>query len=398
MAVTYNQYRYNIEFRYDVNGKEVMIGPAALHYVAIDYDYDNRLGPTVVMKAAIDRNNLDHIVSTSGKGTMSVIIKKHVYEQEPKIEEVYINKKLIYFTEETLNPNKDIDYDSATDREDVFKIATVGFVDQDSMNGCKMTINEVIRGARLSDVLGYYLTLNHNLLMEPPRDVNIPLRIITPLTSVTQLVAFLDDLYGIYDGGYRLFFDFDKAYLLSQNGVKVQAKNEIITSVVINVGYQGSQSKTSAQGLGIDMEQKVYIIEVAAQDVTPYIEKSAPNVINKVDVIDKFGNVASQTSDVSKSMGVIPKTRVDSLPVGDRNQLTKREKRVIDYNAVIVQINKVDLDTSCFTINKEYTIKNYDKSDTNATGKFILSCKREMYIKEDRNLILSLIMIFRKVS
>jgi hypothetical protein len=394
MAVTYNQYRYTLEFRYVYNKIEYAIAADQIHYVTVDYSYEDKFGPVMVLKAAIDRNHLDYIISTSGKETMSVIIRKHILDQDPRIDEDYVNKKLIYFTDETMNENKDMDY--AEDREDIFKIASIGFVDQDSMNGCKMNINEVLRNVRLADVLAYYLTINHNLLMEPPRDINIPLRIVTPLTTITQLVAYLDDVYGIYDGRYTLFFDYDMAYLISKKGNKIQSKKERMSSVVINVGLQGTQLESNLQGLGIDQEQKVYVMEIDASNVEPYEEKATNAIINQIQVVDRLGGVASQTI-AQPTVGVIPKSIVDRKSIGDIGQQANRDRNVMDMNTFVVHISKTDIDTSVFTVNKEYTIKNYDKSDTSTVGKFMLSRKREMYVKEDKNLILTTVLTFKKV-
>ena len=56
---------------------------------------------------------------------------------------------------------------------------------------------------------------------------------------------------------------------------------------------------------------------------------------------------------------------------------------------------KGELDSTVFTLNKEYYIKNYDKlADKN--GKFLLSAKKEIYIKENEYFNMTTIFTLKK--
>ena len=71
-------------------------------------------------------------------------------------------------------------------------------------------------------------------------------------------------------------------------------------------------------------------------------------------------------------------------------------KRQIEDKSIYVNIVKTELDSSIFTINRQYIIRNFDTLGRN-TGKFLLSRKREVYTLDNDNFILSCVLTFRKI-
>ena len=70
----------------------------------------------------------------------------------------------------------------------------------------------------------------------------------------------------------------------------------------------------------------------------------------------------------------------------------------INNSAIQIMVQKTDIDSSIFTINKEYIIRAdsaYNTEDYN--GRYILARKRELYIKSGDNYTMSTMLLFRKV-
>jgi hypothetical protein len=71
----------------------------------------------------------------------------------------------------------------------------------------------------------------------------------------------------------------------------------------------------------------------------------------------------------------------------------------LNTSAIQLLVQKVDIDSSKFTINKEYIIKADDAYNTELyNGRYILVRKRELYVREDDNFTMNVMLLFRKVS
>lgn len=83
--------------------------------------------------------------------------------------------------------------------------------------------------------------------------------------------------------------------------------------------------------------------------------------------------------------------------MNDNANVLKNIKAKIENSAIEFSVNKNDLDSSVFTINKEYIVKNYDAhSDKN--GRFLLIRKRELFTREGDKFILNTILDFNKIK
>lgn len=83
--------------------------------------------------------------------------------------------------------------------------------------------------------------------------------------------------------------------------------------------------------------------------------------------------------------------------MNDNANVLKNIKSQIENSAIQFSVNKNDLDSSVLTVNKEYIIKNYDvHSDKN--GRFLLTRKREIYMREDDKFVLNTVLDFNKIK
>lgn len=390
-----NQYRYNIEFQYEYNKSVVTIDSTQIHSVTIDYDYDNRNMPIMFLKASIDKNILDDMIKNSTVKTITAIISKFIYNDPVKIKQHYIRDRFVYFLPKDMNIDKDIDYNEYTkDARDIYKSVTIGLMKLDNINNNKRLINDVFMNTTVMNMILKY-TSHMKLLIEPIQN-NTPIDsfIVPPLSSITEYIKYLDDYFTLYPSGYRLFYDYDKTYLLSGSGKQIESLGLDTYSIIINVNNT-TKIESKVQGMEIDKKQKTYFIDVDARDVSVFQDEATDKTYNTIIGIGsdgKYNKVKLATENIDLS---IEKTRIERLP-NNNLKIINNIKRQIEDKSICVNIVKTELDSSIFTINRQYIIRNFDTLGRN-TGKFLLSRKREIYTLDNDNFILSSILTFKKI-
>ena len=70
-----NVYKYKIEFTYDKDGKTYVYNYERILSLIIDYDYENKNMPILLLRVGIDKSLLDHMISNENK-TLILTIKK----------------------------------------------------------------------------------------------------------------------------------------------------------------------------------------------------------------------------------------------------------------------------------------------------------------------------------
>lgn len=98
---------------------------------------------------------------------------------------------------------------------------------------------------------------------------------------------------------------------------------------------------------------------------------------------------------INVDLGAAAKSLLIRVP-NDNTNLLKQLKHQVELSASRISINKNDLDTNVLTPNKVYTIKNYD-THSNKDGKFLLTKKREIYIRTDDTFTLNTILELQKL-
>lgn len=98
---------------------------------------------------------------------------------------------------------------------------------------------------------------------------------------------------------------------------------------------------------------------------------------------------------INVDLGALSKSLLIRVP-NDNTNLLKQLKHQVELSASRISINKNDLDTTVLTPNKVYTIKNYD-THSKEDGKFLLTKKREIYIRTDDTFTLNTILELQKL-
>lgn len=387
-----NIYRYNIKLEYEIDGVLLSIETNRIHSLIIDYDYDLKNMPILYAKISLDKKILDDMKKNIGKKTIKLTINKFIDNIKPVIEREYIKDEFIYFMDNNINTSEDLDYNNETKgKNEYHTMVTIGLAKLDLINNNKILINDIFKNTSIINILCKNLS-HMKLLIEPlVNNKIIDNMVIPPLDTVTKFIDFVNSQYSLYNTKYRLFYDFDKTYILSSEGNKVESVDELYSTVILNVENTISR-KSKIQGIEIDNERNAYLIHLDATDINIAKNMYASTSYNNIVGINGNG----ETKEIKlNSDEKINRTKIERFRNNNLDKLN-HIKNEIDNNLVIT-ITKNDIDTSVITINKEYYIRNYNKLKNN-DGKYILLRKREIYLRSENNFVLTNILSFKQIK
>lgn len=400
MAVSHNIYRYKAELTF-VNGSTAkVIDPKQIKSIVIDYDYDNYNMPLIYLNMAISKNILDEMVKNSNTGLINFTLYKYITNSDiANIPTVRIKNQFVYFLSEDINFNKQLDAanETRTTDDDLYIQTTIGLMMLNHLKWNKKQINGVLNGTTMVNAV-YYCAGHIPLLIEPFTYNTTMNQILLPsMNSVSKAISYLNNLSVFYSTSYRFFMDFDTAYLVSSSGKPVIKKGEAkaCNSVVFEILNTTAKDSTD-QGMYIDTDQKIYRLKIAGTDIYRDVNKYTEKSYNNITAMTSNGRAGSVGVNINNSSYMNNKTRMIQIQNGNIHKLDNI-KADIQNSAITMHINKNDVDTSIFTLNREYMINCKDVYPGNE-GKYLLVSKKELYIREQEDYLSNVLLIFKKLS
>lgn len=401
-----NIYKYSASLKYVLGEKIINIDQMNIKSIAIDSDYKKMKMPMVMLTASVHKDYVDLMEENQNKSIFILSIKRAVANSDmPDLYLDFIEDKFIYFISrsdevvkehsENSGASEDADFVDDPGREDIFEIVSLGLLSLDHVNKNKKMMNGIVSG-NLSSIM-YYATSHLPILIEPPKNnVSFENQVIPPLNSVAKTLEYLNSLAVFYDTKYRFFIDFDCSYLISSSGKHIAKKGETIGTVLITL-RNSEDPGSKIQGMVIDKENSMYKIDVDDSDCEISDNHISGKSFSKVIATGTSGNASTkEVADLSESE-LIAKTKTVRI-YNDNTGLLDNMVSSINSSSVQLMIQKADIDSSIITINKEYIFKAndvYDKEKYN--GRYLLTRKRELYIKVDESFTMDTMLIFEKI-
>lgn len=386
-----NSYKYNIQLTYMKDDIEINLDYKNILTMAIDYNYEKKNMPTLLIRVGIDKSIIDHMISNKNN-TIILSITKFKESNGIHIRKPVIKSEFFYFLDNNMSFTDDIDYGNKENKEnkDIYKIISLGLIQKDIVLNNKTLINTVYKDTHLLDIICDVFK-EKNLVIEPfVNNDDVKCLIVPPMETVSKFLTYLDDRYTFYNTPYRFFYDFNKTYLLSSSGRGVPVKNEKYNAIFIYVDNTiTDQSKFD--GMKEDSELKAYMINVDAAAINISVDKATTISYNQIIGVNSEGEYQSVNIDSNLDGDRYKVTRLNN----ERFDVLDNLKNELESNNIVINIIKGELDSTVFTLNKEYYIKNYNKlADKN--GKFLLSAKKEIYIKESEYFNMTTILTLKK--
>ena len=166
-------------------------------------------------------------------------------------------------------------------------------------------------------------------------------------------------------------------------------------TVYINI-VDPSTLEKAVQGIELDTETKSYNIYIDAPNSNMVLDNYSDKSFNNIVAISTVGNGRTIQVQVDpKSIANTNKSRILRVNNENFNQMYQL-KNEVELSSTILRVLKNDIDSSIFTINMQYIIKNYTTYQY-LDGKYLLKSKRELFIKEGESYISNTILTFAKI-
>lgn len=396
MAISIS-YDYKIEAKFVLDGKEEPILTECINTVICNYDYENNNIPVIYMGVRLEAALYNKMVLNADKGTITLTISKSKTGGNYDIFENYIKDTFIYFMSDEPDYNESLNKQAGTDDTLMqnFKSGYMALIQQSTTNNNKKVANTIIRNSNMASIIHKY-TSHMKMVMEPLHtDKEFKFLFIPPLDSIAKLLEFLNKQSVFYRKGFRYFVDFDKTYLLSKEGNPVDIKDGNYNTIIINVNDK-LELEAVQQGIITDPENKAYVLNINPSDTVININKADDKIVNNIIGVDSYGNTKEVDLDIFKTQGGESKVKIERVP-SDNMEYVDYLKNSIENNSILLSIQKTDIDTALITPNKEFLVHNY-KSISNYNGRYVLSYKKETFIRSDNIFVNNTIFGVRKVK
>lgn len=388
-----NLFRYNVSALY-INGDEVTeIMPESISSLATVYDYDNKNMPILYMEFNVKADLYDAMVINIETARIILTIKRYDKKAASGLERIFIRKEFSYLMETDPDYHKPLEKleNSREPIETSYKRGIIALMDTESLDNNSVQYNDIFKNSNMISIVHRY-TKHMRMIIEPfTYNETIPCLIIPPITSIRALLKFLNECYPFYDKGYRYFRDFDRTYLLSNEGNPVDDNTDMYDTMIIEI-MDTTAVETKSSGIYTDPNQKAYVMQVDALDTNVSIDIVRNKEFNAIVGVDTFGD--SETVDLFTSIDN-QKEKVLLSRVYNLRYL-ENVKAQIDSGTVVLQLKRTEIDSSIITPNKEYIIKNY-REYSEYNGRYILSSKRDVYLQQNNEFISNTILTFRKM-
>lgn len=395
MSSNTDLYKYTASATF-IDGSDVYdLETVNIRTIAIDYNYNDLNMPMIFMTLGIYKSLANKMIMKQDSAIFILNIKRAITNSDmPNLYSDYINDKFIYFITGDIDEGTLVELEEDAPDDDT--TVTVGLLCQDHVNKNKKPVNGIIKG-NLSSAM-YYLTGHLPIVIEPPTS-NIALenKIIPPLNSVAKSIEYLNSIHVLYNTPYRFFIDFDQAYLISSSGNGVKVRGDNINTVLITILHE-DEYDAKIQGMTTNKSQELYDVLVSHKDCQLCDNTLSNKSFSKVTATNTSGNSTNATSATkSSSSNVTSKTRTIRVS-NDNDGLLQNMVTKMDQSAIQILVQKTDVDSAAFSMNREYIIRAEEAYNTDAyNGRYLLVRKRELYIRDDDTFTVNVMLLLQKV-
>ena len=124
-----NVYKYDAYLQYTYNGEDVVFDNTNILSFSIEYDYDNKNMPIILLIASIDKKIVDDMITNKNKKII-FNVTRFIENANIQFKRKYIYKEFTYFISGDLNNTDDLDYET-NKNPDVYRKITIGLMDQE---------------------------------------------------------------------------------------------------------------------------------------------------------------------------------------------------------------------------------------------------------------------------
>lgn len=381
-TVQYYNYRVSAEY-IKPNHSPIEIDSNTIQAIIINHNYKKSM-PIIYVTVKIRTDLFNDMEKNANVSSIILSIDKVPKNSPLGMRQTFIRGSFSYLIPNTPDTNRELDgsMDSLS-----YKVVTLGLYSLDILNGNNIAYgsenNMIIKNTDMQSIV-YHFTQHLPLIMEPFKDrEELPLVVIPPVSSINNLLTYLNKVHSFYNSSFTYYRDFKYAYLLS-NTSNVKTDVMQYSDVIIRF-LDTSEYKARLLSVEVDKEKDAYIVNVDASTMSVVVDNVTNKKFNSLIAITPNG----ETRQVDTTFGrtddrISNKERVIRLPYNDFGLL---DNMVDDIREGFhIEFMKNEIDTSIFTPNRVYHIQNFS-SFSLFDGKFKLASKRDILIQNNDSFI-----------
>lgn len=384
-------YNARITLSFDYENEHISIDTMNIAYLYIDSSYVANVLPIIYLGLLVNDTLYNKIVEYKSTGSFTVDIKKFsVNKKQTTTGKSILKDHFSYLlSTNTANFMQDLNEASPNKGEDMKRQILIGLISKEMTNKLRKSFNGVYNNVSESTLVSLALEGTNPVIERLTTNKNYKSIIIPPLATRYQLLKYIFDKDPFYSTQFVMFMDFNRTYLLSQNGKKVSAEDGKPDSVLIKVN---SIMSNASYFEGMSVADDHYYLDIAPTDIKILSNDSSNKMVDNVTIIDENNNISNLDIDYDNQT-----KGLNSKQVIVRSNNPELLKNTLESNQVRVQVVKSYIDGSVFTPNKTYNLIN-DKGNEQFDGLYILENKQEVFKPTVDDFQMSVVLTLRKVG
>jgi len=266
----------------------------------------------------------------------------------------------------------------------------IDLIPQEQLDINKNTINGILKNVNMKDVALYCIgksVSSKKLLFNEPDNMKTYEQVILPGLNLSSTLQYLQNVYGIYDAGLKLFFDFNNYYCISKDitNKKIITKSGEYENVFIylndirdNSNDEGSTKDTvnnryviKVQNTGQVNISDISSREILGEDINIMSINSISPSNNNYDGTWGSGFTSDSKGHINSAKGIKKKKKYYNNYSNPYNETEFVSDAGRSIHSILVLLTGIDLDI--VTPNKNYYIE-YSNNDYNLfNGNYHLS-------------------------
>lgn len=371
-------YKYECELSLNYEGSSTPIMKEFVRYIIVQYDYKNRIMPIIYIRLGIPASIYNMMVPLQQKAKLYLKLYRYNGKGTSYLPKDYIYDEFDYYMTENPNSYKKLEV-AGEEYGGSYKVCTLGLLKGSLTALNKKHFEGIYKDTNTMSLVKMAMG-DMKAIIEPfinnsdIKNINIP-----PISTIGQFIAYINSQHSFYNGPYTYFMDFDKTYLLSNNGNYVDAKDGSYQYVALDI-RDFTSIKIKMPGMIIDEAQKSYIVYVDGSDVVITSDKIKPQLSSNVTTVNSEGETQTIEVDTSELTNVDYDEDSEVIVKSDDENAALSLSSMIEKTSGAIYIQKADLDSRVITPNKQILLANYE-DNPKYCGKYYLISKEEIYAR-----------------
>ena len=436
-----SSYNYNIKATYIGGSTTYTFRTENIKSLIIDHDYDNNCMPTLYMNLMVDRRIIDDMIKNQNQAYFILTVNAVNSTSSFGASSTSIQEKCVYFLTDDLNKTDVLDYGSEDNKNsEVLAPVSIGLLSADHIKNNKKSCGMTVRETTPQDIVKEITSHMKNVIIEPfEYNDQYPSIIIPPnmADTVNKTLQYLNNQKVFYSTPYRFYQDFNNTFIISSSGKGVSSSgsgsgglngagsdsinitvsevddlsttvsgilNNFIGGLLNNIGGTAGSIVSGLVGglfgggggglFGGGSSGQSTEVGVNYADMQVFDNTISNKKHTKIRGMNSIGMIETQLASQNEvSTGAYLTKRFNN----DNIHMMENIEADRDSNNFFIFFNKVDLDNTVFSINKQIKINNTQRYQE-LNGSYLLYRKKELYTRQETDFILNSLIYLKRID